>query len=99
MRWAISLHEPTTNWTADTLTAWLQRVLLAVHEQPPDGFAWTSHPLRKGVANAAYKISTPMQKIKFFGGWARESDVVLDYIDPTVLPWSRARELGNSLVG
>jgi hypothetical protein len=27
-----------------------------------------------------------MQKIKFFGGWARESVVVLDYIDPTVLP-------------
>jgi hypothetical protein len=35
-RWAISLHEPTTNWTADTLTAWLLR---AVHEQPSDGFA------------------------------------------------------------
>jgi hypothetical protein len=26
-----------------------------------------------------------MQKIKFFGGWELESDVVLDYIDPTVL--------------
>jgi hypothetical protein len=41
-RWAISLHEPTTNWTADTLTAWLQRVL---REQPPKGFTWTSHSL------------------------------------------------------
>jgi hypothetical protein len=30
-RWAISLHEPSTNWTADTLTARLQRVLRAVH--------------------------------------------------------------------
>jgi hypothetical protein len=38
-RWAISFHEPTTNSTADTLTAWLQRVLRAVHEQPPDDFA------------------------------------------------------------
>jgi hypothetical protein len=27
-----------------------------------------------------------MQKIKSFGGWARESDVVLECIDPTVLP-------------
>jgi hypothetical protein len=27
-----------------------------------------------------------MQKIKFFGGWARESDVVHDYIDLTVIP-------------
>jgi hypothetical protein len=23
MRWAISLHETTPNWTADTLTVWL----------------------------------------------------------------------------
>jgi hypothetical protein len=86
-RWAISLREPTTNWTADTLTTWFQRVLRAVHEQPPDGSAWTSHSLLKGAATAAYNIGTPMQKIiKFFGGWARELDVVLDYIDPTVLP-------------
>jgi hypothetical protein len=68
------------------LTAWLQRVLRDVHEQPPDGFAWTSHSLRKGAAIAAYNIGTPMQNIKFFGGWARESDIVLDYIDPTALP-------------
>jgi hypothetical protein len=55
-RWATSLHEPTTNWTADTLAAWLPRVLRVVHEQlPPDGFAWTSHSLRKG---AAYSIGT-----------------------------------------
>jgi hypothetical protein len=93
MRWAISLHEPTTNWTADTLTAWLHRVLRVAHEQPPDGFAWTSQSLRKGATTAAYNISTPMQKIKFFGGWARESDVVLDYIDPTVLPCLGAWEL------
>jgi hypothetical protein len=77
-RWAISLHEPTTNWTADTLTAWLQQVHRTVHEQPPDGFALTSHSLRKGAAIAAYNIGTPMQKIKFFGCWARESDVFLD---------------------
>jgi hypothetical protein len=36
-----------------------------------------------------------MQKIKFFGGWARESDVVLDYVDPTVLPSPATRELGK----
>jgi hypothetical protein len=27
-----------------------------------------------------------MQNIKLFGGWARESNVVLDYIDLRVLP-------------
>jgi hypothetical protein len=80
-----STHEPTTNLTAGPLTAWLQRVLRAVHEQPPDGFAWTSHSLRKGATTATYNIGTPMQKIKFFGGWVRESDAVLDYIDSTVL--------------
>jgi hypothetical protein len=81
------MYEPTTNWIADTLTAWLQRVLIRViHEQPPDGFVWTSHSLRKGEANTAYNIGTPMQKIKFFCGWARESDIVFDYINSTILP-------------
>jgi hypothetical protein len=93
-RWAISLHEPTINWTADTLKTWLQRrVLRAVHGQPPDGFAWTLRSLRKGPATAAYIIGTPMQKIKFFGGWARGSDVVLDYIEPTVIPSPGAWQL------
>jgi hypothetical protein len=27
-----------------------------------------------------------MQKIKFFGGWAMESGVMLDFIDPIVVP-------------
>jgi hypothetical protein len=92
-RLAISLHEPTTNWTADTLTAWLHRVLRAVHEQTPDSFARTLHSLRKGAAIAAYNIGTSMQKINFFGGWTRESDVVLDYINPTVLPCPGAWQL------
>jgi hypothetical protein len=34
-----------------------------------------------------------MEKIKFFGGWARESEVVLDYFDPTVLPSPGAWQL------
>jgi hypothetical protein len=92
MRWANSLDEPTTNWMADTMTAWLQRVLRAIHEQPPEGFALyiltkrCNYSLRKGATTAAYNIGTPMQNIKFVGGWAREPDVVLDYIDPTVPP-------------
>jgi hypothetical protein len=92
-RWAISLHEPTTKWTADTLTTWLHMVLRAIHEQPPDCFSWTSHSLRKGVATTAYRIGTPTKKIKFFGVWARESDVVFDHIDTTVLPSPGAWQL------
>jgi hypothetical protein len=61
-------------------------VLRAIHEQPPNGFSWTSHSLRKGVATTAYRIGTPTKKIKFIGGWARESNVVFVYIDTTVLP-------------
>jgi hypothetical protein len=34
-----------------------------------------------------------MQKIEFFGGWAREADVVLDFIDPTMLPSPGALQL------
>eukprot|EP00873_Tetraselmis_striata_P036590 jgi/Tetstr1/456854/TSEL_043526.t1 len=41
----------------------------------------------QGATTAAYVIGVTMQKIKYFGGWAMESGVVLDYIDPTVLPF------------
>jgi hypothetical protein len=34
-----------------------------------------------------------MQQIEFFNGLARESDVALDYIDPTVLPCPGAWQL------
>jgi hypothetical protein len=38
-----------------------------------------------------------MQEINFFGGWARESDVVLDYNDRTVLPSPGAWQLFGSM--
>eukprot|EP00873_Tetraselmis_striata_P009165 jgi/Tetstr1/429429/TSEL_019339.t1 len=41
--------------------------------------------VRKGLA-ASPVIGVMMRKIMFFGGWAMESNVVLDYIDPTMLP-------------
>jgi hypothetical protein len=66
-RRAIGLPEPKTKWTTDTLTSWLQLVLRALHEQPPDGFAWTSRSLREGIATTPYNIGAPMQKMKFFG--------------------------------
>eukprot|EP00873_Tetraselmis_striata_P002317 jgi/Tetstr1/422581/TSEL_013388.t1 len=50
---------------------------------------WTADTLTSWLAaTAAYVIGVTMQKIKYFGGWAMESNVVLNYIyfDPTVLP-------------
>eukprot|EP00873_Tetraselmis_striata_P036045 jgi/Tetstr1/456309/TSEL_043065.t1 len=59
----------------------------------PDGRILLYHRDRK----AAYVIGVTMQKIKYFGGWAMlASSVVLDYIDPTVLPF---RQHGTSLAG
>eukprot|EP00873_Tetraselmis_striata_P027418 jgi/Tetstr1/447682/TSEL_035040.t1 len=42
---------------------------------------------REGQAKwTADTLTSWLQLIKYFGGWAMESCVVLDYIDPTVLP-------------
>eukprot|EP00873_Tetraselmis_striata_P023192 jgi/Tetstr1/443456/TSEL_031467.t1 len=53
---------------------------------PPAGTSWISHSLRKGAASAANAIGVPLSHIRYQGGWATNSDVVLDYIDPNVLP-------------
>eukprot|EP00873_Tetraselmis_striata_P040134 jgi/Tetstr1/460398/TSEL_000076.t1 len=42
--------------------------------------------LRKGAASAANAIGVPLSHIRYQGGWATNSDVVRDYIDPNVLP-------------
>eukprot|EP00873_Tetraselmis_striata_P045792 jgi/Tetstr1/466056/TSEL_010643.t1 len=42
--------------------------------------------LRKGAASAANAMGVPLSHIRYQGGWATNSDVVLDYIDPNVLP-------------
>eukprot|EP00873_Tetraselmis_striata_P020102 jgi/Tetstr1/440366/TSEL_028701.t1 len=49
-------------------------------------YAYFSFRLRKGAASAANAIGVPLSHIRHQGGWATNSDVVLDYIDPNVLP-------------
>eukprot|EP00873_Tetraselmis_striata_P027286 jgi/Tetstr1/447550/TSEL_034929.t1 len=44
------------------------------------------HSLRKGAASAANAIGAPLSHIRYQGGWDTTSDVVLDDIDPNVLP-------------
>jgi hypothetical protein len=52
---------------------------------PPDGFCYIVHSFRKGTTTAAYNVGVMLQKIRYFGGMSTKSNVVLDYIDPTVL--------------
>eukprot|EP00873_Tetraselmis_striata_P026507 jgi/Tetstr1/446771/TSEL_034258.t1 len=51
-----------------------------------DAYNITLQVLRKGAASAANAIGVPLSHIRYQGGWATNSDVVLDYIDPNVLP-------------
>jgi len=64
----------------------MKSALNAVGAAPPPGYTWTSHSLRKGAASAARAIRVTLDVIRYFGGWAKNSDVVNDYIDPSVRP-------------
>eukprot|EP00873_Tetraselmis_striata_P016669 jgi/Tetstr1/436933/TSEL_025705.t1 len=84
--WAVTVAEQSKPWTAATMSDWLSTAVNLVNAAPPAGTSWTSHSLRKGAASAANAIGAPLSHIRYQGGWATNSDVVLDYIDPNVLP-------------
>ena len=84
--WALHPAEQRAAWSAATLTNWLSEACSVTGHHPPPGFKWTSHSLRKGAASAANAINVVLTKIRYMGGWARDSDVVQDYIDPTMAP-------------
>eukprot|EP00873_Tetraselmis_striata_P029062 jgi/Tetstr1/449326/TSEL_003841.t1 len=84
--WAATPSEQSKPWTAATMSDWLSTTVRLVGATPPAGTSWTSHSLRKGAASAANAIGVPLSHIRYQGGWATKSDVVLDYIDPNVLP-------------
>eukprot|EP00873_Tetraselmis_striata_P009924 jgi/Tetstr1/430188/TSEL_020019.t1 len=89
--WAVTPSEQSEPWTAATMSDWLSTTVRLVGVAPPAGTSWTSHSLRKGAASAANAIGVPLSRIRYQGGWATNSDVVLDYIDPNVLPSPGAR--------
>ena len=91
--------DPPTSWTAATLSAWLALACQTVAHQPPPGLKWTSHSLRKGAATCMNAIGVPLPTIRYWGGWARDSSVVHDYIDPTVRPSPAAFQLFGWLIG
>eukprot|EP00873_Tetraselmis_striata_P036234 jgi/Tetstr1/456498/TSEL_043221.t1 len=84
--WAVNVAEQSKPWTAATMSDWLSTAVNLVNAAPPAGTSWTSHSLRKGAASAANAIGAPLSHIRYQGGWATNSDVVLNYIDPNVLP-------------
>eukprot|EP00873_Tetraselmis_striata_P045877 jgi/Tetstr1/466141/TSEL_010703.t1 len=64
----------------------LTGVSCRVRDVHVDDYNITPQVLRKGAASAANPIGVPLSHIRYQGGWATNSDVVLDYIDPNVLP-------------
>ena len=83
--WALPGDAPGV-WTATVQNKWMASALTAVGASPPPGYTWTSHSLRKGAASSARAIRVTLDVIRYFGGWAVNSDVVNDYVDPSVRP-------------
>ncbi len=55
-RWALSPAKDKEQWSSYTLSGWLSAAFIAASQRSPEGFAWTSHSLRKGSASAANAI-------------------------------------------
>jgi len=73
-------------------TAWLRSACALLGASPPAGHLWSSHSLRSGGASAAHAAGAFLATIRHVGGWARDSSVVHDYIDATVV-WCPDAEL------
>jgi len=88
--WALPQDKPHL-WNSTVQNVWMAAALRCAGVTQPEGFTYTSHSLRSGAASAASAIGVPLPQIKFYGGWARNSSVVNDYIDPTFTPSEEAR--------
>jgi hypothetical protein len=86
-RWALSPAEDNECWSSATLCGWLKAAYTAAKLHPPEGFAWTSHSLRKGSASAANAIGVRMTDIRYAGGWSTNSSVLeAKYVDFAMVP-------------
>ena len=72
-------------------TAWLQESCSLLGAAPPPGESWQSHSLRSGAASAAAAVGVDLFRIRYYGGWARDSGAVFNYVHPTVQPDDAAR--------
>ena len=76
----------TGRWTTTAFQGILTRGLSVTGYSAPPGFKYTTHSVRSGAATEAAAIDASLIKIRHLGGWARMSDTVHDYIDPTARP-------------
>eukprot|EP00873_Tetraselmis_striata_P009305 jgi/Tetstr1/429569/TSEL_019469.t1 len=88
--WQLPNDDPGT-WTTATASEWVTAAALAVDATPPAIFCWSSHSLRSGGASAASATGVPMPTVRWLGGWAVGSGVVLNYIVPGILDSAGAR--------
>lgn len=78
-------------WNASVIDDMLQRVLARLGESPPTGYSWTSHSSRSGASSAAFSVGVDIIRICYCGGWAKGSQAVHSYIDPSWAPSVDAR--------
>ena len=89
--WDVAAQPAGAKWTAATVTEWLRLSLDLQDAAPSADGQYSSHSLRKGAASALNAIGVTLPVIRAHGGWAADSAVVLDYIDPAVRPCAAAR--------
>ena len=83
--WELPTDSSPASWTSQTLSSWLQSCCVAVGVSAPPGFSYSSHSLRSGAASAANAVGASLPHIRWLGNWAKDSDVVHDYISPAIL--------------
>lgn len=89
--WRLPTDPASWPTASSVCSEWLLQACNHVGATPPPDSKWTSHCLRKGAASAAAAIRVELATIRDWGGWAANSNVVLDYIDRTVQPCAAAR--------
>ena len=73
------------------MNACVQAAVLRAGFAPAPGLTVTGYCTRKGAATAAHSVNVPLTLIRYWGGWAAGSDVVMRYIDVAAPATAAAR--------
>ena len=74
--------ERSGSWTQAKMDEFLQMVLRHRGVQPPAGFAYSYHSLRKMAASSIKAIGVSDQRLQFFGRWKDIATANDRYVDP-----------------